>query len=110
MKNSSLAIVLLSLFLFGCATPGKVARTLELVALDCLKKGGDYVEAEKCLNLHRIKMEKINKEKGLDTYTVSRCRPSDRHIFVGACAGLYIDVKCNGQIEKWSIAKGYDGM
>jgi len=108
VKNSYILLIILLPTLANCATPTEVANSLEYVASQCLIKGEIYLEAEECLKQHGIKMEKINWKKGLDTYRHGKCKPSDRHFLVGACASLHVSVK-NGQIEEWSIAKGYDG-
>jgi|GEM_PF-6061154 len=109
MNDKAFAVVVMLVVLTSCATPGEVAKPLEMAASECLKKGESYIEAEKCLNKRGLKMKHINWEKDLDTYTIHKCRPSDRHMLVGACASLYVGVTKSGIVEKWSISEGYDG-
>ena len=108
MKVINTILLTLSLVLASCATPDKLSPPFEAAGNECIEGRTTIDEALPCLSERGLNMKRLLWKGNLYIYSSSKCRPSSA-IFVSACSGLSIIVSEQGEIQSWSVSKGYDG-
>ena len=108
MKYIGTLAVIFSFALASCATPERLSPPFEAAGNECVEGRNNIDEVLPCLSDRGLEMKRFLWKENLYMYSSSKCRPSSA-IFVSACSGLSIVASEKGEIQSWSVSKGYDG-